>query len=380
MFYWLATAVPLLFLSHSFSGALEAAQRFDLLNAVKVPLRVLSFLIPLLGLTMGCQLPGIIGLMVLTTCVALAVLVLMSIRAIPELRRPAFRSDLMPRLFAFGGWITISGIVNPLLTYLDRFLVASLLGVAAMAYYTAPHEAATRILFIPGGLATALTPAFSTLLGSGDHQVGEEVFARSVKYILLAVGPIALTLGLFADDILRLWLGAEFASRGAVVLMIVSIGVFMNSVAHVPHALLLGRGRPDIPAKFHVLELPVHVLAAWALIHRWGVTGAAAAWTFRVTLDASLLFLAAGRIFGLKRGLTLARKVAFPGIALLLLAGGAYVTTSLTGAYSLVVQSVAFGTLLVAFAWFAWNAILDTRDRTAVATAFGQLRASRRKM
>ncbi|MEO7366858.1 MAG: hypothetical protein ABIZ36_02805, partial [Gemmatimonadaceae bacterium] len=46
----------------------------------------------------------------------------------------------------------------------------------------------------------------------------------------------------------------------------------------------------------HIVELFIHVPAAWFLITRFGVPGAAAAWTFRVIFDAILLFVTALRM------------------------------------------------------------------------------------
>ena len=64
-------------------------------------------------------------------------------------------------------------------------------------------------------------------------------------------------------------------------------------LAHVPGVFLHGQGRPDLPAIFHLIELPIYVMLAWWCVRAYGVTGAALAWTLRVTLDAVLLFAAA---------------------------------------------------------------------------------------
>jgi O-antigen/teichoic acid export membrane protein len=70
----------------------------------------------------------------------------------------------------------------------------------------------------------------------------------------------------------------------------------MNSLAHIPSSFIVAMGRPDINAKFHMAELIFHAPIAWLLIHRYGVTGAAMAWTIRVTVDAYILFLASARM------------------------------------------------------------------------------------
>ena len=51
-----------------------------------------------------------------------------------------------------------------------------------------------------------------------------------------------------------------------------------------------------MPAIFSLIELPIYVVLAWWCVRAYGVTGAALAWTLRVTLDAVLLFAAAWKV------------------------------------------------------------------------------------
>jgi O-antigen/teichoic acid export membrane protein len=70
----------------------------------------------------------------------------------------------------------------------------------------------------------------------------------------------------------------------------------MNSLAHIPSSFIVAMGRPDVNAKFHMVELLIHLPVAWWMITQFGVTGAAIAWTIRVTFDAALLFTAVSRL------------------------------------------------------------------------------------
>jgi O-antigen/teichoic acid export membrane protein len=79
---------------------------------------------------------------------------------------------------------------------------------------------------------------------------------------------------------------------------VLAVGVLMNSLAHIPSSFIVAMSRPDINAKFHMLELSVHLPIAWLLINEFGVTGAAIAWTIRVTFDAALLFTGISRLLG----------------------------------------------------------------------------------
>jgi len=368
-FYILAFSVPVVLISSSFRGSLEASQRFDLVNAIMIPSSALTFLLPLVGILLGFNLPEIVVLILMARLGALAAFAIMNFRIRPQLRKFSGSLALFPRLFSFGGWVTVSNIVGPILVYLDRFLIGSLLSMSAVAYYSAPYEAVTRLFIIPGSLTMTLFPAFSALAGIEDRQRLGTLFARSIKYVVLVLGPIVLMIGLFAKDILQIWLGAEFAIESTVVLQILSLGVLINSLARTPFSLLQGIGRPDLPAKFHLLELPAYVGIAWLLVSRWGIAGAAAAWTLRVGIDALLLFGAAFKVYRFSPRLLAANGTTVASFALVMLAGMAYGLKTLAGALPLFFQSLLIIMLLALFTWFSWKSILNASDRGAVLKA-----------
>ena len=89
-FHLLALSIPVVLIASSFSSVLETAQRFDLINAVKIPSSILSYLLPLVGLALGLGLPGIVALIVLARLGALVAFVAMNLRIRPELRKYKF--------------------------------------------------------------------------------------------------------------------------------------------------------------------------------------------------------------------------------------------------------------------------------------------------
>jgi O-antigen/teichoic acid export membrane protein len=193
-------------------------------------------------------------------------------------------------LLRYGGWVTISNATGPFLVYVDRFIVGSLLSISAVAYYAAPADLANKALIIPASLAVTLFPAFSTLDAQGASLRLEEMSARALKYVTLTIGPVLLLIAAFSHDILRVWLGFQFAENGSVVLQILALGILVNALGFFPYCLLQGIGRPDLTATFHLAELPLHVGLAWLLISHLGIAGAAIAWTLRILIDATLLF------------------------------------------------------------------------------------------
>lgn len=296
---WLiAAGLPLILVAAALRGVLEAAQRFDLVNGVRIPASSANYVLPLVGVVAGWGLPGIVALLVAGRVAVLVAYWVLAARVVPGLGagpRLLPAGGLRRELLGFGGWVMVSTVVSPVLVYLDRFLLGVLVGMAAVAYYTAPYELVVRLLVVPGSVAAALFPAVSALAagGGGGGAALEVLVRRCVKYVLVLVGVPVLVLVVAGGELLEVWLGAEFARESGLALRILAVGVLVNGLALVPFTLLQGLGRADLTGRFHLLELPVQLVLAWVLIRAWGVPGAALAWSLRVTLDAVLLFGAA---------------------------------------------------------------------------------------
>jgi O-antigen/teichoic acid export membrane protein len=122
------------------------------------------------------------------------------------------------------------------------------------------------------------------------------------------------------------------------------IGAWFNGLAFIPFAQLQGQGRPDLPAKFHLLELFPFLLLLWVFVNQFGLLGAAIAWSLRNASDAAFLFTATRfHLSGLK---TLVPPLCMIGAAYIF---GALFTLPLvpTFCFSIVIASVAAFSALV---------------------------------
>ena len=286
IFLALALSLPALLATSGLKAVLEAAQRFDLVNYLRIPGSIAAYVLPALGLRLGASLLEIILLMVLFRFLVSLAHLLCCLAVFPAMRHLDWNRDALRSLMRYGGWVTVSNLVNPVLLYADRFLVGSLLSLSLLGYYTVPFEAVTKLWIIPSSLASTLFPAFSALTAASDPSRLTLLYARSFKYLLLLLGPVILLVVLFARDILTLWMGAIFARQTTAVLQILACGVFVNCFAHVPFGLLQSHGRPDLAAKVLLYELPLYLPLAWFMVRHWGIAGAAAGWTIRVAIEA----------------------------------------------------------------------------------------------
>jgi O-antigen/teichoic acid export membrane protein len=372
-FFILAGSLPVLLALNAFRGVLEAGQYFNVVNYVKVPTSISMFLLPALAVPLKLHLPGIVWSLVIARLAATVAYFWACLKFFPVLRH-RFSSDpqLLRPLLIYGGWVTITNFVTPLLTYVDRFFIGSLISMTAVGYYTAPYEAISRAWVIPGTLAQTLFPAFANLEAGGSSHRLEELCARSLKSLLLLSGPALLMVVIFARQILELWLGSAFADASASVLRILALGTLVQSLALVPFSLLQGIGRADLTAKFNLLELPIYAIACWILVKFMGLPGAALAWALRMAFDALLLFGAAVwlKCISLRtlRGKGLQRTVLIVSVF------AAFAMWLWLAGWSLFVEVLLATILLSIFGIVAWSYVLDARDRDLLGLVAVQVR------
>jgi O-antigen/teichoic acid export membrane protein len=371
-FYLLAIAVPAVLVSSSLTGVLAAAQRFDLVNAVGASFSVINSLLTVVAVvSWNWHLPQIVAMLVASRFLASGAYYWLCLRVFPALKGlPHCHQQELRALIGFGGWVTVSSIVGPILVYLDRFMIGALLTMAAVAYYSAPYEMVTRLWIIPSSLVATLFPAFSVLSGQKQWERLAYFFARSTQWVLLTLGSVVVVLIVFAQDILQVWLGSAFAQEGTRVLQILAVGVLINSLAHVPYSLLQAHGRPDVTAKFHLAELPLQGLLVWWLISLWGTTGAALAWTIRVAVDALLLAGAARHLTTLPLRAFVSDEVLQTLLFLCLLTGILLAINSLPLAVGLRLPGLGLAALIGSM--LVWYYVIDGKDRAQILKLFGQ--------
>jgi O-antigen/teichoic acid export membrane protein len=231
-----------------------------------------------------------------------------------------------------------------------------------------------RLSIFPGSLVLTLFPAFSSLDARGATERMESLYARSVKFLLLILGPIVAVLIVLARDILRLWLGADFSTNSTLVLQILAVGILLNSLAYLPLALIQGVGRPDVAARFHLFELPLYAFLLWFGVTRMGIPGAALAWTVRVGCDALLLFGGAAwlKMASLR---SLVDHGILRGFAAIFLFG-VLLWLPLRHGSALWTKLVLSTAMLLPYAAGSWRFVLDDADRDFLAGSVGRALAS----
>jgi len=367
----LAAAVPFAIVLPTLLGALEAQRRFDVVAAIQVPSSALGLLAPLLVLPFTARIPMAIAAVAAVqaaTCVAAAI----ACRRVLPAGSARIRPGAARELLGFGRWVAISNVVGPLMVNADRLAIGALLSIRAVTFYAAPYEMVSRLQLVPSSLLRALFPLFSADR-TPDVREARRLAVGAAGAIALVMGPLAVFLVALSPELLRLWLGREFAVLSSPSLELLAVGVSVNALALVPYSLLQALGRPDVSAKFHLAEFVLYVPMLLIFLHWWGITGAAAAWAVRVTLDAVLLLLAASRLVGAGEHADRLARLSRFGVLLL----GELVAAALAAPLDAAVSAAAAVVLAAAAFGAGWRLALDGVERAAAVDALRRLGRAR---
>lgn len=286
-----ACAMPVVILNVALVGVLQACQRFRMINLVRIPAGSFTFLAPLCVLPFTRNIAIVVLVLIAGRMTEMTAYFIGSLRALPVLRQ-GFKIDRSEarHLLGFGSWMTVSNIAVSVMTHINRFVIRTVRQIGEGAYYLIPEEIVVRLLMFPRAWIDVLFPAFVTSFHNETDDPAE-LFDRGMVVLALATFPICMLVAVFAPDVFAVWLpdGDVFAAKSALVIRCLSIGVFVHGLARVAWFFVQAAGRPELSAKLHIAEVPLYLLAAYALIGPYGVKGAACVWALRCGIDFLLL-------------------------------------------------------------------------------------------
>ena len=336
--------------------SLEANQRFGLVNALRVPYGLLTFLGPLAALPFSRSLVPAVSVLTAGRVILFVAHLVACVRVAPTLATVSWNRAFVRPLVTFGGWMTVSNVIAPLMNTLDRFIIGAAMSISLVTYYATPHELVTKMWLFTAALLPVFFPAFTTSAATDPGRTAA-LFDRVLRTTFAALFLPTFTLALLSREILSLWLGASFATESATVMQVLAIAIFVNTLGQCALTLIQALGRPDLTGKYHLAELPLYAALLWWLLPRYGIVGVAFAWAIRAMLDSVLLLLTCPRLLPDARQ-PVQRILLWSCLALPLLIGVALLPTSTVRVWTLVF-AVPLWTVV------AWWRILTPVERSA---------------
>ena len=288
-FPWVACVLPLSLISGLGLGALESSERFFATNVLQVGVTTAGLVVPLIcAVFISPSLSVVIPATVITRGLSVLVFLGFALHGEGPLGLRNFDWKQCRALLGYGGWISVTNVISPLLASADQLIIGSVLGVAPVAHYSVPMSLVVRSQLLAAALSRTLFPRLSRV--SRDEAKG--LTEKALVTLAYAYGAICAAGMVLTRPFLDLWMGKNFGSIAGPVGELLLIGAWINGLSFIFFALLQGQGRPDIVAKIDSLVLIPYIIILWLLMNHFGLLGAATSWDLMVASEAGLLFAA----------------------------------------------------------------------------------------
>ena len=290
-FPWMVCLFPMTLLGGVGSGALESRERFLLANTLQIVGTSLGQIAPVIAAVLvSPSLTVVIPTLAVMQAVGTILTFVFVYRHEGPFSFRAFDWSEARTLLHYGGWVTVTAAILPILVSADQFLIGSLIGVAAVAHYSVPMSLVIRTQTLPAALGRTFFPRLSSLPRDAARGLG----ARALEALGYGYAAVCAPGIIIAPVFFRYWIGPEFALISAPVAQILFFGAWINGLSFVAYTITQSEGRPDLTGKLHAAEILPFLGILWVLTARFGLNGAAMAWTLRCIVDAFAMFWVAG--------------------------------------------------------------------------------------
>ncbi len=194
-------------------------------------------------------------------------------------RATRFDKALLIKNWQFASGMIGISLVTILLTQLDKIILSKMLTLEMFGYYILAFNVANALNNLVSPIFSALFPKFTQLVASAEESNLSMLYHKGCRLLSVLVLPVAITIAIFAKDILGLWLGNTMAAENAhQILTLLMIGTALNAVMTLPYALQLAHGWTKLAIYKNIIASALLVPLMVGMVQMYQGIGAAWVW------------------------------------------------------------------------------------------------------
>jgi O-antigen/teichoic acid export membrane protein len=291
--FYLALSVPVVVVTTAVRGILEGFGRFDVVNAIRLPSSVWTYIAPWAVMWWTPDVSIIVAFVAAGRLASLLAYAFACASIVPAMRDPLLPTlDALRPMIVLGSWLTVGTVILPMMASWDRFVIGARVSAESVGHYAAPYEVVTKLWVFSGALMGAAFPLFTAAWISDRARLGV-LLRHATSALVVAAVPGAIVIIASAPYLLPLWLGDRFGRETVPLAQWLAGGVAASVVAQSGLTLLQASGRAEWVARVQTAEMLVYAAVSWWAAGRWGATGVAVSWVARAVIDCAILLTAA---------------------------------------------------------------------------------------
>lgn len=181
---------------------------------------------------------------------------------------------LAKRMLRYGSFIILGSVGVIIMGTLDIAMITYFSGLTAVALYSAALPTTRILSYIPDAMITVLFPLTAELWAKRKFGILQEGIESLYKYSTIIILPLALIMLTFADIIINVFFGKDYASA-TIAMQILSIGMVFTAINKVCNNFFMGIGKPEISSRIVYTAAIFNFIGNLILIPVIGIVGAA---------------------------------------------------------------------------------------------------------
>lgn len=247
----------------------DIASRIEMLFGTGVPL------LTVVVLMLGYGLYEVILLRVAASAINCLILWRCIRVLLPRLRYRRPGAAIRRELLGFSAYSFLSRFATLSYAYADKLIIGALVGVTGLAYFTVASTLANRLLSLTYRLSGVLFPATSALAARGEIERLNRLYLKASRYVVFINASVLVLVAVFSYQILLYWMNPQFAQAGQVVLAVMALSNFIDSLTSLPSLVNDGMGHPRYSGMFALARAIFGLLVVYLGVAGWGIAGAA---------------------------------------------------------------------------------------------------------
>ena len=261
-----------------FKAILNGSGRMVLLNGIDLLVLLINAAAIVLLLRAGYGITGLILATAATMVLGPLLAMVLAFRLTPQL-------SLSPRLFSpqrvreltgFSFYFFVSNVAVLIILGIDPLVIKAFLPLSAVAVYAIGAKIAEYTYFLNKQFSNGLMPLVSQSRGGGDEATITRILTDGTRLCMGIALPFAVLLMFYAEDIVVLWVGEEFA--GAAPVLRILLGAILCTAVQLNAANVLAmNGQHRFIAFAMTASAGLNLLLSIGLIQLYGLEGVALA-------------------------------------------------------------------------------------------------------
>ena len=260
-----------------FGGVLSALNRYDLQNCVSIAQTAVRVFGVVLVLRTGHGIVAIAVCELIATIVANTLLMWLARRLYPELqiqlKRPG--RQILAKIWTYSSYAFLTTVAVQLVYQTDNLVVGTFVSASAVTFYAIANSLCRYTGQVVNSMGSTFVPAASTYDAAGDTANLLRLYKNGTRATLLISLPILVTLIVRGSSFIGLWMGAQYAHRSGIVLIILCIPLFFAYANRTASAIAFGVEKHKVSALWAVGEGVANLTLSITLVHWYGIYGVA---------------------------------------------------------------------------------------------------------